>query len=547
MQKNCTISWQTFTITEKDQEFYKKMWVPIPTLCTEEREMRRLAFRNDRVFYKRKCDLSWKSIVSTYSEKSPFTIYHQSEWLSDKWDPMDYQLDFNFDKWFFDQFKELMLKVPRIWMDLVNCENSDYCNYCWDDKNCYIDIAWEWNEDCYYNLFTKFSKDTVDSTFVYNSEKTYQSISCYNCYNINYSINLEDCSNCNFSIDLKSCTDCFLCSNLRNKSYCIQNKQYSKEEYLNKISELHLESNSFINLVRKKWLDLISSSKHKYAQILKSENSTWDNIINSKNTHYSFNVSNCEDSSYLYDVLDATNCRDLNYSLYKPEMSLELISTLSLKFSAFCSASHYSKNIFYCDQCNSSSDLFWCIWLKNKQYCILNKQYTKQEYFKLKEKIISYMETIWEYWEFFPIELSAFSYNETIANDYFPLTKDEILEKGYKYKEDEESAIYTWPKIDIPNSTNNVSNKILQSILECESCTKNYRIVWPELEFYRKQKVSLPRKCSNCRHLERMKLRNPRELFDRECDKCEKEIKSTFNKGRIEEVYCEDCYNKEIN
>jgi hypothetical protein len=142
MKKICKISNKEFEITQKDLEFYKKIWVPEPTLCPEERQRRRLAFRNDNIFYKRVCDLSWKSIISTYSSDSIFTVYHQSEWLSDKWNPMDYSIEFNFDETFFKQFYDLMLKVPRIWMDLVNCENSDYCNYCWDDKNCYIDIAW---------------------------------------------------------------------------------------------------------------------------------------------------------------------------------------------------------------------------------------------------------------------------------------------------------------------------------------------------------------------------------------------------------------------
>lgn len=39
---------------------------------------------------------------------------------------------------------------------------------------------------------------------------------------------------------------------------------------------------------------------------------------------------------------------------------------------------------FYCVQ---SKDCFGCVNLKRKQYCILNKQYTREKYFKLKEKL----------------------------------------------------------------------------------------------------------------------------------------------------------------
>ena len=87
---------------------------------------------------------------------------------------------------------------------------------------------------------------------------------------------------------------------------------------------------------------------------------------------------------------------------------------------------------------------------------------------------------------------------------------------------------------------------ILEKILICETCEKNYRIVWPELLFYRKHNLPIPRNCPNCRHLDRTKLRNPRKLFDRKCDKCKKDIKTTYSPEREEIVYCEECYNKEL-
>ena len=40
-----------------------------------------------------------------------------------------------------------------------------------------------------------------------------------------------------------------------------------------------------------------------------------------------------------------------------------------------------------------------------------------------------------EWGEFFPISLSPFAYNETVAQEYFPLTKEEAIKKGYKWKD----------------------------------------------------------------------------------------------------------------
>ena len=62
--------------------------------------------------------------------------------------------------------------------------------------------------------------------------------------------------------------------------------------------------------------------------------------------------------------------------------------------------------------------------MRNNSYCILNKQYTKEEYEALVSKIIEQMNTMpyvdkngvtYKYGEFFPIELSPFGYNETVA------------------------------------------------------------------------------------------------------------------------------------
>ncbi|USN57480.1 MAG: hypothetical protein H6766_03435 [Candidatus Peribacteria bacterium] len=76
----------------------------------------------------------------------------------------------------------------------------------------------------------------------------------------------------------------------------------------------------------------------------------------------------------------------------------------------------------YSFNCDSSSHLFGCIGLRNKSYCIFNKQYTKEEYNALVPKIIEHMKQTGEWGEFFHPSLSPFGYNETVANEYYPVT-----------------------------------------------------------------------------------------------------------------------------
>src|SRR3990167_8842209 len=93
-----------------------------------------------------------------------------------------------------------------------------------------------------------------------------------------------------------------------------------------------------------------------------------------------------------------------------------------------------SYDVILSEDCHNSNNLFACIGLRNKSYCILNKQYTKEEYEKLVPRIIEHMNTmpyidkkgrVYKYGEFFTPELSPFAYNETVAQDYFPITEKE--------------------------------------------------------------------------------------------------------------------------
>lgn len=50
-----------------------------------------------------------------------------------------------------------------------------------------------------------------------------------------------------------------------------------------------------------------------------------------------------------------------------------------------------SSELAYCIDCYDTKNCFGCIGLRNKQYCILNKQYTKEQYEELVPKIIEHM------------------------------------------------------------------------------------------------------------------------------------------------------------
>ena len=90
MKKTCAISGEAFEVSERDLEYYKRLGVPVPTLCPKERVRRRIAIRNERNLYRRKSDMSGDAIISMYHNDLPYPVYSKEQWLSDKWDACDY-------------------------------------------------------------------------------------------------------------------------------------------------------------------------------------------------------------------------------------------------------------------------------------------------------------------------------------------------------------------------------------------------------------------------------------------------------------------------
>ncbi|KKT90642.1 MAG: hypothetical protein UW91_C0052G0013 [Parcubacteria group bacterium GW2011_GWF2_45_11] len=99
--KTCQNCKSGFTIEPEDFAFYEKIHVPPPTFCPDCRLQLRLLFRNERTFYKRKCDLCGKNMISSYAPEYTYPVYCQKCWWSDKWDPYQYGREYDFSKPFF--------------------------------------------------------------------------------------------------------------------------------------------------------------------------------------------------------------------------------------------------------------------------------------------------------------------------------------------------------------------------------------------------------------------------------------------------------------
>lgn len=548
--QTCKINGKSFEITDKDQAFYAKMGVPLPTLCPEERQRRRLLWRNERNIYHRTCDSCKKPVISMIHPSSKLVSYCHSCWWGDKWDGLSYGRDFDFNQPFFEQFAELKAVVPQ--MGLCNDSsnvNSDYVNQTSYQKNCYLVFDADYCEDAYYTHLGKSSRDVMDCLRVFECELCYECVDCRGCYGLAFGQNCDSCSSSFFLKDCKSCRNCFGCVGLRSKEYCLFNEQLTKEEYEKRLQEMSLDSRTWLAEMGAKFEEWAKGIPRKLNQNVNVENCEGEYLKNSKDSYRSFDCSEIQDCKFCTNVSNgAKDCYDYDVWGFDAENIYECITVgdrvHNILFSSSCF--HGADSIFYSEYCPHSSQLFGCVGLKRKKYCILNKEYTREEYEALVPRIIEHMKKTGEWGEFFPGNLSGFAYNETVAQEYFPLTKEEALARGYTWRDDDTTSVYQGPALSVPDRIGEVSDEITKAILLCEESGKPYKIVPQELAFYRKMKLPLPKFAPNVRHNKHMARRNPRKLWDRNCAKCNAAIQTSYAPERPEIVYCEACYLKEV-
>lgn len=502
--KTCRRSGKEFTITDRDQGFYAQVGLPHPTLCPEERMKQMLTWRNEYQYYTRKCDKTSQPIISTYKPESPYKVYSNKAFWSDDFDAREYGQDVDFSKPFFEQFIELHQKVPQITMVNDNGVGSENCEYCQDfafGKNCYL-VSGSWRvEDSLYSNNCNHGKDIVDCKSInVNCELVYESKYCQRLYNCSFLDTCSNSSDCHFGYDLMGCKNCFGCIGLRQKEYCFFNEQLTKEEYQQKMGEIDLGSYAQLEHWKAEFARFASQQPRKESHQINCDESEGNHLYNCKDVHGEDNF-NCAYSRNISNGDNIQNCYDI-YQSGNPQWCCGNITpddSYMVHMSVWCWKSQY---VMYSDNCHSSQNCFGCVSLKRQRFCILNKQYTEEEYNELLPRIIEHMKQTGEWGEFFPAELSPFAYNESLAQEKYPMSKEQIEANGLKWYESVEGQSSD-KTTQIPDHIKDVTEEICKTPLTCISSGKAYRITPAEFKFYKKMKLPIPRKAPAIRRVER--------------------------------------------
>lgn len=571
-ERRCRRCQQAFRVAAEDLEFYQKISpsfggqtyeIPAPTYCPACRQQRRQVWRNIRTLYRRPSSKGGQEIVSLYPpDRTDYQIYSPQEWWADDWDALQYGRDFDATRGFFEQFDALLKAVPRAALFQNKAENCEFTNHVVECKDCYMSFGIFYGcEKVHYSYLTFGSRDSIDIAYSDKVEQCYELTGSDNCFGCRYSSRLSNCREVYFSQDLVGCSDCILSTNLRNKQYCIRNQQLTKEEYERQRAAMNLGSHQGVQALLAEYQQLRANAVVKFANLQNCMDCTGDNLANCHDAKECFSAVETQHSRYSYDQEYGVHTYDSEGGKY--EWSLEAFNSgFGSNFIA-CGNVLHSSFMYYSESCYSCRDCFGCVGLRNKQYCILNKQYSKEEYEQLVPKIIAAMQERGEWGEFFPMHLSPHAYNETEAMDHFPLEREAALQLGAKWQDIDHSLKFDGPFYepadDVAAYRNDESKvqELLSGILKCEVTGRPFKLVPQEVAFYLESGIPIPRRHPDARFRERFELRNPKVLQHRQCmceqanhpshqGRCPNEFETTYAPDRTEHVYCESCYQAEV-
>src|SRR3989339_871378 len=267
---------------------------------------------------------------------------------------------------FLEEFRELQLASPRIALQMSDSENSDYTNYAFKNENCYLVFGSHYNEDCYHLQYCYANKDCVDCDYLFN---------CFSC------------SDCEYSFDLINCQNCFLYAGMRNTSYHIKNKPVPKEKYNEEVAHL-ISDNPAEKLLEE--LEKVRVTTPQTAVIQKNcENCTGSFLKNCKNASSCFFGTDLEDCLYMqtiaHHIKDSADCDSIGYD--PSELLYECIGITGGTNNDFCYACWHNSDIEYCELVFNSKNCFGCVARNHAKFEILNKKYSKEDYFKKVKEI----------------------------------------------------------------------------------------------------------------------------------------------------------------
>ncbi|MFH1404713.1 MAG: hypothetical protein ABIH21_01285 [Patescibacteria group bacterium] len=556
-ERTCQISGDKWNFNEQEMDWCKKFQVPPNKYAPLTRMKQTGGFRTAFEIFWNKHMETGKPTMSYIHPDLDFKIVLDDEWHNiDVGTIKEYQSKFDSNKPFFDQYYDLITKVPfgarREWRNIKNTIGIGM----WDVEDSYIVCSTVDGKRCMYTYYClEKCEDITDGLFVYTCQNCWNCAQIMRCHSCNSAFESRDCMKCSFIYDCRNCENVYGGTNLRNKKYIWFNEQLSKEEWEEKVKGIDLSCRTRFDEYMEKFKALIENSVSPENFNINSPDCTGEYLtdcVRCEETYYSQKCTDCawtqgsaggERSYFISCVYPASDCW----------MGSMITNSHDIKFSSIIGK---SRSIEYSTNCHDCENCFGCVGLKNKKFHIFNKEYSEDEYWKEVDKIKCAMLDNDEYGEFLPPRMSPTGIQFSQAALFYHMPQDEIKKYCDEILDPDKGAVLSDAKTDdkdilsikdVPDCLADIDqDKYVGKPFMDEKANRRWSVAPIEFKFLSERKLPFPQGHYSTRMRNLYSMLNAPDCEQMDCTACGKSIRASKNMGLKRRVYCHDCYLKHL-
>jgi hypothetical protein len=550
-ERVCDLTGEKWVMEQKEIDEYRRFNVPPSKLSQNTRWKWQAYFDVGYQFWWNKHPETGERLLSFHHPATGVKVLPDKEWYDR--DFADIFEDHDSEKPFFNQMKVLLQRAPlRATFDAVPPENS-ISLFSFGDRNSYFTFACQ-SARCYYIIGAMNVEDSsliFLATDISKSHAVIHSSRIYNCRHLRESF---DCMDSAFIFDCRNCKNCFGASNKRNKEYIWFNQQLTKVEWEAKYAEVDLGKRSEVEKYNQMFETMLADntiwpenfnegsedSVGDYLQASTRCKNCFDSVKGAVDNYWSaWMYGSPQDNTLCWGAINCSNCY---VCVSSPESSY-------LKFcyrSTRCEDSEYLYGCIDCRNC------FGCISLKKKEFCILNKQYSEEEYWSKLDQIKCQMLDKGQYGEYFPTTFSTSYVPECGAYLYAGADPEDIEKLGGNVFDPNEYNATGLEEVDlsqakstddIPDSIQDVGDEWAGKLIYDKDVNRTFAMLKPEIEHYRELNIAPPAEHFILRVKNISSLGQKAQLVNSTCQSCSKEVLVSVNKKYPNrKIYCKKCY-----
>ena len=552
-ERVCELTGEKWLMDEEEISWYKKFNVPPSSVSPYVRRVWVRGFILGATIWWNKHFETGEPILSYVHPDNKIPVLPDEDWHKKDWGP-EFAKDLD-DRSFLDQLRSLAHEVPiparRVFGEAKNTVGAGIVNA---EDSFMVFGGVTKIKRCAYSFGINESEDLQEGYYAEASNKSFGLVNCKRMYGSRVGLQSTDCISCDFVFDTRNCENCFLSSNLRNRKYVFRGEQLSQSEYESKMQQVDLSEYS----VYKKYLD-------EYKQMLAHdavwpenfnvhcENSTGEYLSKCVRCVKGFAMSNsndcfhsqfthyqCQGLAFICGAFGSTDCL----------LSAATINGSQLKF---CTTTARCHDLEYCMECFDCEHCFGCVGLKKKKFCILNKQYSEEEYWKVVDEIKTRMLEEGTYGQMLPGDLSAGGM-EFVLDVHGGAPKDVIKSVGGVFYDPKHGGVVSQKHeemkgkalsaSEIPDALEDGEKFVGKAILD-EELDRVFAVQSADYEFYKSMRLPLPRRHYMARLPALAHMGNTYTYHQDKCRECSKEIQLADNITFPDrKVYCMECYLK---